>query len=403
MSRVAGNAAACRFVIPDMRITLLALLLLTTACAVDPTAAPAGTPTTPGPSAPVGAVVALLTGVPVVSDSGAVEWCPGQPGTDGCAGITVTGLSPGAVDRIQDTGRAWSIEGSYDGATLQATGEPEPVERPEPDYATPCTELRGDGAGNMDPAADAAIAQYVATITDRFAGQWWDSDTGVMTVLLTGDDVAEHRAALEDAVGDRGTVCVVGGARYSAAELEQAQQRATDIAVDAGMGLWSSGIDAVANRVDLEVERSDEPTRERIRQEVGDAVRVHAFLALRDATLDELPAAPSAGDVELETAQTRGGAGMDALGTFTLRFDAQEGCVYGESGQERIGLIWPFGYYAESDPLRVYDQDGQLVAQEGDALESGGGFSSRQGPDRCGTSEVWVMNGRPTVVEPSES
>lgn len=386
-----------------MRITLLALLLLTTACAVDPAADPAGTPTPPGPSAPVDAVVALLTGVPVVSDGGAVEWCPGRPGAEGCAGITVSGLSPDALDGIRDTDRAWSIEGSYDGATLEATGEPEPVERPESGYTTPCTELRGERAGNMDPTAAAAIAQYVAMIPDRFAGQWWDSDAGVMTVLLTGDDVAEHRAALEDAAGDRGTVCVVGGARYSAAELEQAQQRATDIAVDAGMGLWSSGTDAVANRVDLEVERSDEPTRERIQQEAGDAVRVDAFLTLRDATLDELPAPPSPGDVELETAQTRGGAGMDALGTFTLRFDAQEGCVYGEFGQERSGLIWPFGYYAESDPLRVYDQDGQLVAQEGDVLESGGGFSSREGPDRCGASEVWVMNGRPTVVEPSES
>jgi hypothetical protein len=385
-----------------MRITLLALLLLTSACAVDPAADPAGTPPPPDPSVPVSAVVALLTGVPVVSDGGAVEWCPGQPGADGCAGITVSGLSPGALDRIRDTGQSWSIEGSYDGATLEATGEPEPVERRESDHTTPCTELRGEGAGNMDPTAAAAIAQHVATIPDRFAGQWWDSDAGVMTVLLTGHDVAEHRAALEDAAGDRGTVCVVGGARYSAAELEQAQQRATDIAVDAGMGLWSSGTDAVANRVDLEVERSDEPTRERIQQEAGDAVRVHAFLALRDATLDELPGPPSPGDVELETAQTRGGAGMDALGTFTLRFDAQQGCVHGEFGQEHTGLIWPFGYYAEANPLRVYDQDGQLVAQEGDVLESGGGFSSREGPDRCEASGVWVMNGRPTVVEPSE-
>ena len=88
----------------------------------------------------------------------------------------------------------------------------------------------------------------------------------------------------------------------------------------------------------------------------------------------------------LETADTRGGAGMDALGTFTVRFDAEQRCVYGEAGAERIGLIWPFGYYATSDPLRVLDNDGRLVAREGDLIEN-----------------VWIMNGRPTVVGPSEA
>jgi hypothetical protein len=390
-----------------MRRTLFALLLVVAAaCGARPApmpAAPAPTAGTPIPM-PSDGVAAVITGVPVVSGDGAVEWCPSQPGPDGCPGITVDGLSADALERIEGTGRLWAVEGVYDGVTLQVTGGPQPVERPESDFTTPCADLRGrhGGSGGIDPAASDAIQRHLAAIPERNAGTWWDGDNAVMTVLLTGDDVSEHRAALEEAVGDRGTVCVVGGARWSMAELEQAQQRAMQIARDAGMGPWSASADVVSNRVDLDVERSDEVTRDRIRKAAGDAVRVHAYLALRDATLDDLPAPPSRGDVELETAQTRGAGGMEALGVFTLRYDQRGGCVYGEFGRDRTGLLWPFGYHAESDPLRVYDEDGRLVAQDGDVLESGGGHVERDGGEVCGTREIWVMNGAPMVVGPSE-
>jgi hypothetical protein len=387
-----------------MRATLIAFAVLIAACgqqAVTPSAASSPEPASASPSG----VVAVLTGVPLVANDGTVEWCPGMA-SDGCAGIEVTGLSQEAIDAFGDPQQAWQIEGNYDGQTLAATGPPQPVQlMREPDFVTPCEDLRGGrSAGNMDGTAADAVAQYVATIRDRYAGEWWDSEHGVLTVLLTGDDVADHRAALDEAVGDRGTVCVVGGARYSYAELEQAQQRAMDIAHDAGMGMWGSGIDTVGNRVDLDVEQSDEPARERIRQALGDAVRIHAFLALRDATLAELPKTPARGDVELRTADTRGGGGMDALTYFTLRFDTERRCFYGEDQLgERMGLIWPFGYYATSDPLQVFDQDGALIAREGDRLESGGGGAGRPGevPKVCGAASVWIMNGAPQVVPQS--
>jgi hypothetical protein len=384
-----------------MRVVVIALLLVT-ACGE------AATSPDPTPSASASAgstVTAVLTGAPVVRDDGTVMWCP-NASVEGCAGIPVTGLTSEWRDALDDPGRIWAVEGAYDGEQLAASGPPEPVAPTRSEsFATPCSDLRGehDGTGNPDPAAAEAIARYVETIPDRYAGQWWDSDTGVMTVLLTGEDVAGHQAALGDAVGARGTVCVAGGAHYTAAELDAVQRRAIEIAADAGLGPWSAGTDTVGNRVDLEVERIDEPARERIRQQAGDAVRVRAFLALRDATLAQLPEPPPKGDVALETADTRGGAGMDALGTFTIRFDARRRCVYGDAGAERVGLIWPFGYYAMSDPLRVFDNDGRLVAREGDLIESGGGGGPREGPDVCGTSNVWIMNGGPTVVGSSEA
>jgi hypothetical protein len=391
-----------------MRTTLLALLILMAACAERPGTMPA-TPTTsdrtaaavPSP-APSGGLAVVLTGAPLVTDGG-VTWCAGSVGSGDCAGIPVTGLPDGTVEGFERS-PVWRVEGVYDGVTAQATAAPEPVDRTEPDFTTPCEDLRGLSSemGSMDQAASDAVEQYLATIPERHAATWWDQRNAVVTVLLTGDDVTEHRAALQEAVGDRGTVCVIGGARWSAAELDQAQQRALEIAQAEGMGPWSSGTDAVANRVDLEVERSDDASVSRIAQEAGEAVRVHAFIAVRDGTLADLPAPPARGDVELETARTRGGAGMTALGIFTLRFDEEQRCVYGEFGQERIGVIWPFGYYAESGPLRVYDSGGQLVAREGDRLEAGGGQVPRDSGQVCGASEVWVMNGRPEVAGPSE-
>lgn len=388
-----------------MRAILVALLLLTAACgpqaATPPAASSSGEPT---PGSASSGVVAVLTGAPVVADDGTVKWCP-RPGSTNCPGVAVTELSADTVEAFDDPEQMWQVEGVYDGQRLAAISPPEPVEATiTDDFTTPCEDLRGkrESSGNPDGTAADAVAQYVATIPDRYAGHWWDSDNAVLTVQLTGDDVAGHQIALDEALGDSGQVCVVGGARYSLAELERAQRRAMDIAADAGMGVWGSGIDIVGNHVDLDVDYSDEPTRQRIRQDSGDAVRIHAFLALRDAALDQLPEAPQRGNVELETANQRGDGGMLALGTFTVRFDAEQRCVYGEFGSERVGLIWPFGYYATADPLQVFDADGQLVAREGDLLESGGGHVPREGPQACGTSDVWIMSGRPTQAGASE-
>lgn len=393
-----------------MRVTLIALLLLTAACgepAATPPAASSSSEPTAG-STPSG-VVAVLTGAPVVANDArsrdTVEWCPYPAGSGDCPGIDVTGLPAGTVEAFDDPEQMWQVEGVYDGRRLVATGAPEVTDWAHAvEFPMPCEGLRGAHGqwGDTHPGALTAVTRYLATVPDRQAGEWWSRGMTVLTVQLTGDDIAEHKAALQDVVGDRGTVCVVGGARYSIAELQRAQRRATDIALDAKLGLWSSSIDVVDNRVDLEVDYSDEPTRRRIRQEAGDAVRIRAFLALRDATLAQLPEAPRRGNVELETANQRGGVGMGAAGRFTVRFDAEQRCVYGEFGSQRIGLIWPFGYYATSDPLQVFNQDGQLVARDGDVLDSGGGHVPRKGSRMCGASEVWVISNHPTKAGSSE-
>jgi len=60
-------------------------------------------------------------------------------------------------------------------------------------------------------------------------------------------------------------------------------------------------------------------------------------------------------DIELLTQPTRGGGGMDALGTFEVAFDANLNCVYfpgdGDVAPDegRTAPIWPFGY----PPIRI--------------------------------------------------
>lgn len=394
-----------------IRAALVVVALALAACGDAAPAATSGASAAPT-SGQTGAAVdrgvaVVLRGVPVKSGDGAVEWCPGFPADDdACPGITVTGLSDRDRVALDGPPRPMRIDGVYDGVTLTATGSPEPFALPSEDPPILCRDLRGtpdpdpglDGGGNMDPDASAAITRYTRTIPDRYAGTWWNSDTQVMTVWLTGDDVGEHRSALTEAVGDRGTVCVAGGARWTLRELQTASDRAFEIAIDADLLPWGAGVHESGNVAEVEVERSDPATLERIAAVTDGAVDVRAFLSVRDATLADLPEPSQRGDIVLETDDRRGGPGMAALGSFTVRFDAQRQCVYGEMGTDRVGIVWPFGYYAKRDPVRVFDADGMLVARAGDVLSSGGGESDRSGPPVCATDHTWVVSDRPEVV-----
>lgn len=87
-------------------------------------------------------------------------------------------------------------------------------------------------------------------------------------------------------------------------------------------------------------------------------------------TLVTQPAGPANG----EDAQIRG----------FLRYDPKRDCVYlGPPGvafrdrlDERTLPVWPHGYTAEGEAgeVRIYDEDGNLVAKEGDAITAGGGY-----------------------------
>ena len=239
-------------------------------------------------------VEAVVTGIPIVGDDGTVRWCADGVREADCTGVAVTGLSKQSVDRLRKDPNRWSVKGRYDGRALAATAAPQTA-YPEPLHpTTPCTQLHGRrlAADDVDPSAKRAVERYAATIPDRHAGTFWDRDNAVLTVLLTGHHIGEHRDALERAVGDHTLLCVQGGARFTVGELDRAQERIERVLPDAGVALMWTDRDVADNRIDVMVSHSDETTRALVTQAAGAAARVDGYVVLPDAAVADLPHRP---------------------------------------------------------------------------------------------------------------
>lgn len=87
---------------------------------------------------------------------------------------------------------------------------------------------------------------------------------------------------------------------------------------------------------------------------------------------------------------------MDALGRFKVQYDTELNCVYfAESPDaDRTVPVWPFGYAATSDPMTVYDYDGQEVVSAGETIELGGGGVEAGFVEgsTCGADRAWIVN-----------
>jgi hypothetical protein len=91
--------------------------------------------------------------------------------------------------------------------------------------------------------------------------------------------------------------------------------------------------------------------------------------------------------------------GAGALLEGVLVFDAESGCFWLEPGGEgarpsggRVSTRWPKGFSARLDPPRVLDGDGEVMAQPGDFLSTGGGFSGRPLDDCQLSEETWSIS-----------
>jgi len=99
-----------------------------------------------------------------------------------------------------------------------------------------------------------------------------------------------------------------------------------------------------------------------------------------------------------------GSLGMDALATGTLGGARHGGgvCFWIEQGTTRMALVWPYGFGALDDPLRLVGPDGQDLARPGDHVELGGGALPGETPPRpeddpCGLGKVFIVSGVATV------
>jgi hypothetical protein len=80
-----------------------------------------------------------------------------------------------------------------------------------------------------------------------------------------------------------------------------------------------------------------------------------------------------------------GDASMTALARGRVQgSDSGAGtCVWLESDTDpaaKLPVVWPAGFYARLDPLRIYDGGGGIVAREGQVVEFGGGLGAVPGP-----------------------
>jgi hypothetical protein len=112
------------------------------------------------------------------------------------------------------------------------------------------------------------------------------------------------------------------------------------------------------------------------------------------------------GGVEILTAAEDSGHVMQALSSFTLRYDAEQNCLYhdepdnnGEPGTGgRVSIVWPFGFTAIADDngVSVLDATGTPVARTGVTFQIDGG-AVPAATDYCDVIGVWVAAGPPIV------
>lgn len=368
---------------------------LSAATAKRPLAPPSQAPSTAADAPPrtegLAAVRAVVTGVLLRRDDH-VEICPGSV-VGACPGIRVVGTVEDAWISEPDHVAVWRLAGVYDGTklVLEAPARPTTLTA-EPDYRNSCAEFQEVRKG-VNPDSDLAetVGAFVSEHAERVAGHWWDRERQTMVIWVTGEPSELNSRIAKRAPGAR--VCVQGQARYSQAELERLRAKADLILRERGV-VWSGSFgDVTRNVIAYDADTIDAETIAELKRETGDAIQVDAFIELTEHALAQLPVPAPRGDVELVTSRSRSGAGMSALGRFAVRYDAQQRCVYFEAEGGRTLPVWPFGYWATSSPLKIYDHDGNLVAQEGAALELGGGMVDIEhagANNACGAKRAWI-------------
>lgn len=64
------------------------------------------------------------------------------------------------------------------------------------------------------------------------------------------------------------------------------------------------------------------------------------------------------------------------------------GCVWLDTGQERLEIIWPEGYRATADPIELRDPTGAVIATEGNRIRVRGDVAADL-VSTCQVGETW--------------
>jgi len=119
------------------------------------------------------------------------------------------------------------------------------------------------------------------------------------------------------------------------------------------------------------------------------------------AISNEGGAAPAGQDspVPLPTWTDFGGEDAFVGGRLRGSPDVDGGCVWLEEARLRFAVLWPQGYSAQFDPLRLINERGEVIAREGDLIRAGGG-NYVEPMERCGVAGDHVLRLQdPEVVD----
>jgi hypothetical protein len=283
------------------------------------------------------------------------------------------------------------VEGTWQADTISLLSI-DALDDPAPDFVDPC---EGDDLGRWNAVPGGTTA--IEAATPQVAGIWLTRDQQTLVVVVT-DAVEEVRARLADE-GFEG-VCVADlGFEHTFADLEATQDAMAGHLVEWGDQGWvaiSLDIDVTRNVVIARFDEIDQRLRSEVEERWSTVVAIEASVEVLEGTVDDLTLPLSDREIPVAT-QPRGAAGMDALGRFTLRYDAEADCLWLEPGDGgRVKPIWPAGTRALRDPFVVLDGRGDPVVAIGQEIETGGGFGQvlpdSDDPTDCGATDVWVFN-----------
>lgn len=316
-----------------------------------------------------------------------------------CPGLILLGSILEAHVSTEDRLVPVAVHGSYDGDRLNVERVellPPSEEDDSPDrYRNPCPEYQSAATGpvNGSERLQAEMQRIRVAHEDRIAGVVWDRPRQTMVIRVTGD-AGDIERSLK--LGPRDRMCLVGNAARSDEEFSAASARLMERLRGAPLSLLGVGKDELTGRAQVRLEVLDQATRRMIVEELGEDTQIESFLELTEASLAQLPLPRERGDLPLSTSSSRSNEfGMQALGTFALHVDREARCVYflSPGSAERVMPVLPFGFQVRDNPVRLLDQDGQIVAREGEPRTYGGGNTSVSPASAalaCGAKHAWV-------------
>lgn len=287
-----------------------------------------------------------------------------------------------------------SVTGSWDGATLTVTEDPTREPR-DVVFPNPCPDVEPMSGTNGDDQVMGPVQDYLATIDNDRAGSWLARPGPVFVIAVVGN-VERHRAEISRRA-DRGVCVTSDGFRYTEVELRAVQEelRAFDSQWRSkGWAMTWSSTDVVSNVVEVGFDRTDPVLVAELSERWGDRVVPRGIIEVLDGTVDDLPRREP-GDDEIPIDTNDLGVGhMEALGTFVLRFDAEADCVWFDARGERVKPVFPAGWRALRDPVRIMDARGKVVATIDETFQIGGGGGrppAADDPLACGARTSWII------------